>query len=96
SERGAVTGGIPRDAEIERRPLGEQPYPDDNSIGNPQPSDDYASIDPDQQIPPADQPKAAPDEPVITLKNNSRISPLGVTSTISLWRRSRNCCAPAS
>jgi len=71
SERGAVTGGVPRDAAIERQPLGEQPYPD-NSIGNPQPGDDYASIDPDQQIPPADQPKAAPDEPVITLKDKSK------------------------
>jgi len=54
-----VTGGVPRDAAIERQPLDDQPYPDDNSIGNPQPGDDYASIDPDQQIPPADQPKAA-------------------------------------
>ncbi|RUM24258.1 L,D-transpeptidase [Rhizobium vallis] len=72
SERGAVTGGIPRDAAIERQPLGEQPYPDDNSIGNQQPGDDYASIDPDQQIPPADAPKAVPDEPVITLKNKSK------------------------
>ncbi|MBX5011966.1 L,D-transpeptidase [Rhizobium lentis] len=72
SERGAVTGGIPRDAAIERLPLGEEPYPDDNSIGNPSSGDDYASIDPDQQIPPADAPKAAPDEPVITLKNKSK------------------------
>lgn len=72
SERGAVTGGVPRDAAIERQPLDDQPYPDDNSIGNPQPGDDYASIDPDQQIPPADQPKAAPEEPVITLKNKSK------------------------
>lgn len=72
SERGAVTGGIPRDAAIERRPLDGQPYPDDNSIGNPQSGDDYASIDPDQQLPPADAPRAAPDEPVITLKNKSK------------------------
>ncbi|WP_064694726.1 L,D-transpeptidase [Rhizobium aegyptiacum] len=72
SERGAVTGGIPRDAAIERQPLGEQPYPDDNSIGNPQSGDDYASIDPDQQIPPADAPRTAPEEPVITLKDKSK------------------------
>ncbi|MBX5157733.1 L,D-transpeptidase [Rhizobium sp. NZLR8] len=72
SERGAVTGGIPRDAAIERQPLDRQPYPDDNSIGNPQPGDDYASIDSDQQLPPADAPSAAPDEPVITLKNKSK------------------------
>ncbi|WP_064705623.1 L,D-transpeptidase [Rhizobium bangladeshense] len=73
SERGAVTGGIPRDAAIERLPLGEQPYPDDNSIGNPQSGEDYASIDPDQQIPPADAPTTAPEEPVITLQGKSKL-----------------------
>ena len=67
SERGPVTGSIPRDAAIERQPLEEQAYP-----GDPQGQDDYAAIEPDQQIPPADEPRQAPQEPVITLKDKSK------------------------
>jgi lipoprotein-anchoring transpeptidase ErfK/SrfK len=67
SERGPVTGSIPRDAAIERQPL-DQAYP-----GDPQGSqDDYAAVEPDQQIPPADEPAQAPQEPVITLKDKSK------------------------
>ncbi|KRB50948.1 hypothetical protein ASE04_13615 [Rhizobium sp. Root708] len=62
SERGAVTGSIPRDAAIDRQPLDEQPYPQAN--------DDYASIDQDQQRPEVIQPKQP--EPVISLKNKSK------------------------
>lgn len=67
SERGPVTGSIPRDVAIERQPLEEQAYP-----GDPQGQDDYAAIEPDQQIPPADEPRQAPPEPVITLKDKSK------------------------
>jgi lipoprotein-anchoring transpeptidase ErfK/SrfK len=67
SERGPVTGSIPQDAAIERRPLEDQPYP-----GDQQGQDDYAAIEPDQQIPPADEPRQAPQEPVITLKDKSK------------------------
>lgn len=67
SERGPVTGSIPRDVAIERQPLEEQAYP-----GDPQGQDDYAAIEPDQQIPPADEPRQAPQEPVITLKDKSK------------------------
>jgi lipoprotein-anchoring transpeptidase ErfK/SrfK len=63
SERGAVTGSIPRDAAIDRQPLDEQPYP--------QGGENYASIEPDQQMPEMAQPKP-PQEPVITLKNKSK------------------------
>jgi lipoprotein-anchoring transpeptidase ErfK/SrfK len=66
SERGPVTGSIPQDASIERRPL-DQAYP-----GDPQGQDDYAAVEPDQQIPPADEPRAAPQDPVITLKDKSK------------------------
>ncbi|NNH32681.1 hypothetical protein C9413_25515, partial [Rhizobium sp. SEMIA 4085] len=44
-ERGAVTGSIPRDAEIQRDPLYDQPYPDANGESYPQ-NEDYASIEP--------------------------------------------------
>ena len=67
SERGPVTGSIPRDVAIERQPLEEQAYP-----GDPQGQDDYAAVEPDQQIPPADEPRQAPPEPVITLKDKSK------------------------
>jgi lipoprotein-anchoring transpeptidase ErfK/SrfK len=63
SERGAVTGSIPRDAAIDRQPLDNQPYPQSDG--------DYASIEPDQQQPDMMQPKP-PSEPVITLKNKSK------------------------
>lgn len=63
SERGAVTGSIPRDAAIDRQPLDNQPYPQNDG--------DYASIEPDQQQPDMMQPKP-PSEPVITLKNKSK------------------------
>lgn len=63
SERGAVTGSITRDASIDRQPLDEQPYPQNDG--------DYASIEPDQQQPDMMQPKP-PSEPVITLKNKSK------------------------
>ncbi|MFP3656543.1 hypothetical protein, partial [Burkholderia sp. SIMBA_052] len=56
-----VTGAIPRDGSIERQPL-DQPYPDNG---------DYAAIDPDQQAPQAQQPRA-PEEPAITLKGKSK------------------------
>ncbi|MBB3309082.1 lipoprotein-anchoring transpeptidase ErfK/SrfK [Rhizobium sp. BK196] len=67
SERGPVTGSIPQDAAIERRQLEDQPYP-----GDQQGQDDYAAVEPDQQFPPADQPRQAPQEPVITLKDKSK------------------------
>jgi lipoprotein-anchoring transpeptidase ErfK/SrfK len=63
SERGAVTGAIPRDGAILREPLDNQPYPQNDG--------DYASIEPDQQAPQTAPPRA-PDEPVITLKNKSK------------------------
>ncbi|MBB3963442.1 L,D-transpeptidase family protein [Rhizobium metallidurans] len=63
SERGAVTGSIPRDASIDRQPLDNQPYPENEG--------DYASIEPDQQQPQVTQP-TRPAEPVITLKNKSK------------------------
>lgn len=63
SERGAVTGSIPRDAAIDRQPLDDQPYPPGG--------DNYASIEQDQQTPEMLEPKP-PQEPVITLKNKSK------------------------
>ncbi len=62
SERGAVTGAIPREASIDRQQL-DQPYPQNDG--------DYASIDPDQQQPQVTQP-TRPADPVITLKNKSK------------------------
>lgn len=69
-ERGAVTGAIPRDAEIQREPLDDQPYPGTEGQGYP-PNENYASIEPDQQFPAQPQP-APPSEPVITLKGKSK------------------------
>ncbi|MEX2691912.1 L,D-transpeptidase [Rhizobium mongolense] len=69
-ERGAVTGSIPRDAEIQRDPLYDQPYPDANGESYPQ-SEDYASIEPDQPFP-GDMEQRPPSEPVITLKGKSK------------------------
>lgn len=69
-ERGAVTGSIPRDAEIQRDPLYDQPYPDANGESYPQ-NEDYASIEPDQRFPGDMQPNP-PSEPVITLKGKSK------------------------
>ncbi|APO75425.1 L,D-transpeptidase domain-containing protein [Rhizobium etli 8C-3] len=69
-ERGAVTGSIPRDAEIQREPLYDQPYPDANAENYPQ-SEDYASIEPEQSFP-GDLQTQPPLEPVITLKGKSK------------------------
>ncbi|MBB4569184.1 L,D-transpeptidase [Rhizobium leucaenae] len=70
-DRGVVTSGIPRDGDIQREPLDNQPLPDvsgqsQNSSGN-----DYASIDPQEQAPAIE--RKAPAEPVITLKGKSKM-----------------------
>ena len=76
-EPGAVTGGIPRDGSIQRVPLDQQPMPGGNTQGyqgnqDGQGDDDYASIDQQQALPPAVENKA-PAQPVITLKNKSKM-----------------------
>ncbi|WP_160009664.1 L,D-transpeptidase [Rhizobium sp. 18055] len=63
SDPGAVTGSIPREASIDRQPLDDQAYPQND--GN------YASIEPDQQQPGVTQP-TRPADPVITLNNKSK------------------------
>lgn len=75
-DRNVVTGGIPRDGDIQRQPLDNQPLPggtaqtqqgqQTNPSGN-----DYASIDPQQGTP--DIVRKQPDEPVITLKGKSKM-----------------------
>ncbi|MGG6893933.1 L,D-transpeptidase [Rhizobium sp. BR 315] len=67
-----VTGGIPRDGDIQRQPLDDQPMPGKspnqmNSTGN-----DYASIDPQQGTPDIIH-KPQPADPVITLKGKSKM-----------------------
>ncbi|KAA0700365.1 L,D-transpeptidase [Neorhizobium sp. P12A] len=63
-EPGAITGAIPGEGSIQRVPLDNQPMPD----GNPNSGDDYASLDQQQALPPA-----VPAQPVITLKNKSKM-----------------------
>jgi len=71
-DRGVITGGIPRDSDIQRQPLDNQPLPGkDQGQANPNGSD-YASIDPQQSAPDIVN-KPAPAEPVITLKGKSKM-----------------------
>ncbi|MBB3452358.1 lipoprotein-anchoring transpeptidase ErfK/SrfK [Rhizobium sp. BK313] len=78
-DRGVVTSGIPRDGDIQREPLDNQALPDvngqiqqgqDQSQPNPN-SNDYASIDPQEQTPGIE--RKPPAEPVITLKGKSKL-----------------------
>lgn len=67
-EPGAVTGGIPGAGSIERMPLDNQGLPDTASQGNG--DDNYASLN---QAPDLGQTKPRVAEPVITLKNKSKM-----------------------
>jgi lipoprotein-anchoring transpeptidase ErfK/SrfK len=67
-EPGAVTGGIPRSSSIQRMPLDSQPTPDVSEQGGG--NDDYASLN---QAPDIGQTKPRTAEPVITLKNKSKM-----------------------
>lgn len=69
-DRGAITGGIPHDGVIESQPLDDQGLPNDAQT-QPGANNDYAAIDP-QQAPPAID-NRPPAEPVITLKNKSKM-----------------------
>jgi len=71
-DRGVVTGGIPRDSDIQRQPLDSQPLPGKNQGQTNQNGNDYASIDPQQSAPDIVN-KPAPAEPVITLKGKSKM-----------------------
>ncbi|MET0749346.1 MAG: L,D-transpeptidase [Rhizobium sp.] len=66
-EPGAVTGGIPRGSSIQRLPLDSQPVPDADAQGS---DGNYASLD---QAPDIGQAKPRNTEPVITLKNKSKM-----------------------
>lgn len=70
-DRGVVTGGIPRDGDIQRQPLDNQPLPDESQGQANQNGSDYASIDPQQGTP--DIVRKPPAEPVITLKGKSKM-----------------------
>nr|WP_246725786.1 L,D-transpeptidase [Rhizobium lusitanum] len=70
-DRGVVTGGIPRDGDIQRQPLDNQPLPDESQGQANQDGSDYASIDPQQGTP--DIVRKPPAEPVITLKGKSKM-----------------------
>ncbi|MDE1996559.1 MAG: hypothetical protein KGI75_28930, partial [Rhizobiaceae bacterium] len=72
-DNGVVTGGIPRNSAIQRQSLDDQPAQDDSAQQDQQPAtggNDYASIDPQQQAPLTE---TRPAEPVITLKNKSKM-----------------------
>ncbi|TWB61488.1 lipoprotein-anchoring transpeptidase ErfK/SrfK [Rhizobium sp. ERR 922] len=71
-DRGVITGGIPRDSDIQRQPLDNQPLPGKNQGQANQNGSDYASIDPQQGAPDIVN-KPAPAEPVITLKGKSKM-----------------------
>ncbi|PZM13673.1 L,D-transpeptidase [Rhizobium tubonense] len=68
AEPGAITGGIPRESSVQRLPLDDQLATDPN---DPNGDNSYASLDPQQQPPPVTQPPAQ--QPVITLKNKSKM-----------------------
>jgi lipoprotein-anchoring transpeptidase ErfK/SrfK len=70
-DRGVVTGGIPRNSDIQRQPLDNQPMPGKNQGQANQNGSDYASIDPQQSTPDIINKPAA--EPVITLKGKSKM-----------------------
>ncbi len=74
-DRNVVTGGIPRDGDVQRAPLDNQPVPGTKAQtgqGQTNPSDnDYASIDPQQGTP--DIVRKPPADPVITLKGKSKV-----------------------
>ncbi|WP_246703991.1 L,D-transpeptidase [Rhizobium sp. P38BS-XIX] len=75
-DRDVVTGGIPRDGDIERQPLDGQPAAPGtiprSQQGQANPGGgDYASIDPQQETP--DIVRKPPAEPVITLKGKSKM-----------------------
>lgn len=70
-EPGAITGGIAREGSVQRLPLDNQQLPDANGQADLNSNDSYASLDPQQ--PPPSAPRAAPAEPVITLKNKSKM-----------------------
>ncbi|MFK0163442.1 L,D-transpeptidase [Rhizobium sp. NPDC090279] len=70
-DRSVVTGGIPRDGDIQRQPLDNQPLPGTNQGQTNQNGSDYASIDPQQGTP--DIVNKPPAEPVITLKGKSKM-----------------------
>ena len=70
-DRNVVTGGIPRDGDIQRQPLDNQPVPGaQGQQANPS-GNDYASIDPQQGTPDIVRKPAA--EPVINLKGKSKM-----------------------
>ncbi|OEC98459.1 L,D-transpeptidase [Rhizobium sp. YK2] len=71
-DRGVITGGIPRDSDIQRQPLDNQPLPGQNRGQANQNGSDYASIDPQQGAPDIVN-KPPPAEPVITLKGKSKM-----------------------
>lgn len=68
AEPGAITGGIPRESSVQRLPLDDQLATDPN---DPNGDNSYASLDPQQQPPPVTQPPAQ--QPIITLKNKSKM-----------------------
>ncbi len=70
-DRGVVTGGIPRNGDIQRQPLDNQALPDESQGQANQNGSDYASIDPQQGTP--DIVRKPPAEPVITLKGKSKM-----------------------
>ena len=70
-DQDVVTGGIPRDGDIQRQPLDNQPMPDPSQSQNNQSGNDYASIDPQQGTP--DIIRKPPSDPVITLKGKSKM-----------------------
>ncbi len=70
-DRGVVTGGIPRNGDIQRQPLDNQSLPDESQGQANQNGSDYASIDPQQGTP--DIVRKPPAEPVITLKGKSKM-----------------------
>ncbi len=70
-DRGVVTGGIPRNGDIQRQPLDNQSLPDESQGQANQNGSYYASIDPQQGTP--DIVRKPPAEPVITLKGKSKM-----------------------
>ncbi|WP_337267016.1 L,D-transpeptidase family protein [Oryzifoliimicrobium ureilyticus] len=71
-EPGEVTGGIPQDAPIESAPL-DQAYPQSDDQYPARRNGDFASIDPNAGTPSSERGLKQPTEPVITLKNKSKM-----------------------
>jgi lipoprotein-anchoring transpeptidase ErfK/SrfK len=69
-QRGAVTGGISNDGSIVRIPYDNQPMPNDPRDSQ-NGDNGYASVDPQQTAPSIGNP--TPSEPVIKLKNKSKM-----------------------